>query len=234
MLEKIKKEVYEANLELAKSGLVILTWGNVSQIDREKGLIVIKPSGVDYSSMKLEDMVVVDMKGNVVEGKHTPSSDLLTHIELYKNFPNIHGITHTHSTFATSFAQAGEDIVVFGTTHADTFYGNIPCTEKMSKEEIENNYGLNTGKIIVRTFKDKDYESIPAVLVHSHGPFIWGKSAKESVKNAIILEEVSKMAYLTKTINSHKEKISQDLLNKHYHRKHGKNAYYGQKENKDE
>lgn len=229
MLEKLKKEVYEANIELVKNGLVILTWGNVSQVDREKGLIVIKPSGVDYSKMKPSDMVVVDLDGNVVEGKYKPSSDLKTHLAIYKSFLNINSVTHTHSTFATSFAQAGREINAFGTTHADAFYGNVPCTRELTIAEIQNDYELNTGKVIVETFKNKDYEAIPAVLVHSHGPFVWGKSAKESVHNAIVLEEISKMAYLTISINPKIKTIQQELLDKHYLRKHGKDAYYGQK-----
>jgi len=229
MLEELKKKVYEANMDLVKNNLVILTWGNVSGIDREKGLVVIKPSGVSYDKMKSSDMVVVDLDGNVVEGNLNPSSDTMTHLELYKEFPNIGGVVHTHSTYATSWAQSGLSIPALGTTHADTFYGSIPCSVNLTKEEIENNYELNTGKLIVRSFKELDYEWVPAILINGHGPFAWGKDAFDAVHNAIILEEVAKMAFITKTINPKVNSISQNLLDKHYLRKHGKNAYYGQK-----
>ncbi len=232
MLEELKKRVYKENMRLKESGLIILTWGNVSAIDRDKGLVVIKPSGVPYELMKEEDMVVTDLDGNVVEGQLKPSSDLLTHLELYKAFPHIKGVVHTHSTFAVSFAQAGKELKAYGTTHADSFYGDVPCTRKLSKEEIDNGYELNTGKVIVETFQDKDYEAIPAVLVKNHGPFTWGSSVENAVETAIILEEVSKMAYLSETLNNNIEKVDKYLLDKHYFRKHGKNAYYGQKEHK--
>lgn len=231
MLEELKERVFKQNIELVKSGLVILTWGNVSGFDKEKKLVVIKPSGVSYETMKAEDMVVVDMEGNVVEGKYRPSSDTPTHLWLYKNFDGVEGIVHTHSTFAVSFAQAGKDITAYGTTHADTFYGDVPCTRPLSKEEIESEYEKNTGKVITETFKNKniDYNAIPSVLVKNHGPFSWGKSPEDAVHNAIILEEVAKMALLSQTINSEIKRVDNHLLDKHYNRKHGKNAYYGQK-----
>lgn len=227
MFKQIKKRVFEANLLLKNSGLVVLTWGNVSEIDRESGYIIIKPSGVDYSVMTAEDMVVVDMEGNVVEGNLKPSSDLPTHIELYKAFPEIGGITHTHSRWATVFSQAGASIPALGTTHADVFYGTIPVTRKMTENEIQGQYEKETGKVIVETFSAIDPNEIPAVLVHSHGPFIWGKDAMKSVENAITLEEVSMMAYYTLQLNTNAQ-IQQALLDKHYLRKHGSNAYYGQ------
>ena len=227
MLEQMKQSVFEANRLLKESGLVVLTWGNVSQIHRETGYIVIKPSGVDYSTMTAEDMVVVDMEGNVIEGKLKPSSDLPTHIELYKAFPDIGGITHTHSRWATIFAQAGKPIPALGTTHADVFYGEIPVTRKMSPEEIEGQYEKETGKVIVEAFSELDPNEIPAALVYSHGPFIWGKDAMKSVENAITLEEVAMMAYYTLQMNGNAQ-IQQKLLDKHFLRKHGANAYYGQ------
>ncbi len=231
MLEKLKQDVYEANLLLPKYELITFTWGNVSGIDREKGLVVIKPSGVEYDTMKVEDMVVVDMDGNVVEGNLKPSSDLMSHLEFYKCFPNIQGVVHTHSRYATSWAQAGKDIPALGTTHADYFYGDIPCTRKMSNEEIKNNYELETGRVIVETFKERKInpDQMPGVIVHSHGPFTWGKSAFDAVHNAVVLEEVALMALNTKTINAEKENMQQELLDKHFLRKHGANAYYGQK-----
>ena len=227
MLEQMKKSVYEANRLLKESGLVVLTWGNVSQIDRETGYIVIKPSGVDYSVMTADDMVVVDMDGNVIEGALKPSSDLPTHIELYKAFPEIGGITHTHSRWATIFAQAGMPIPALGTTHADVFYGSVPVTRKMTEKEIQGQYEKETGTVIVEAFSSIDPNTIPAVLVHSHGPFIWGKDAMKSVENAITLEEVAMMAYYTLQMNAEAQ-IQQELLDKHFLRKHGKNAYYGQ------
>lgn len=230
MLEELKKRVYEQNLRLKENGLVILTWGNVSGIDREKGLVVIKPSGVSYSSMKESDMVVTDLEGNVVEGDLRPSSDLATHLELYKRFPKIGGVVHTHSTHAVAFAQAGRDLPPYGTTHADTFYGEVPVSRSLSKEEIEEAYELNTGKVIVETFKGKDYEAVPGVLVRNHGPFTWGNGPEKAVENAIVLEEVCKMALLSESLNPDIKRVDQYLLDKHYFRKHGKNAYYGQKE----
>ena len=227
MLEQMKKSVFEANRLLKDSGLIVLTWGNVSQIDRESGHIVIKPSGVSYDTMKTSDMVVVDLEGNVVEGTLRPSSDLPTHIELYKAFPEIGGITHTHSRWATIFAQAGVPIPALGTTHGDVFYGTIPVTRKMTEQEIQGKYEKETGKVIVETFRAINPSEIPAVLVHAHGPFIWGKDAIKSVENAITLEEVAMMAYYTLQLNSNAQ-IQQALLDKHFLRKHGANAYYGQ------
>lgn len=229
MLEKLKKEVYEANMLLPRYGLITFTWGNVSGIDREAGLVVIKPSGVEYDEMKPEDMVVVDLSGKVVEGDLRPSSDTPTHIEFYKAFPKIGGVTHTHSTFATSFAQAGKPIPALGTTHGDYFYGAVPCTRKMTPEEIATEYEKNTGLVIIETFKDIDPMEIPCVLVHSHGPFTWGKDAVDSVHHSVILEECAKMAMYSKIINGGDvETMQQELLDKHYLRKHGANAYYGQ------
>jgi len=230
MLEELKKIVCDENIRLKESGLVVLTWGNVSAIDREKGLVVIKPSGVDYANMKPEDMVVTDLDGKIVEGKLRPSSDLPTHLYLYKNFKNIGAVVHTHSTFATAFAQSGKPVIPFGTTHADAFYGNVPVTEPLTKEEVNGEYEVNNGVEIVKTFADKDPDAIPAVLVKNHGPFTWGKDARHAVDTAITLEEVSKMAYITITVNKKTKRIDQYLLDKHYFRKHGKNAYYGQKE----
>ena len=227
-MEKLKKEVFEANLLLVKHSLVIFTWGNVSGIDREKGLVVIKPSGVDYDKMSADDMVVVDLDGNIVEGKYKPSSDTPTHLELYKAFKNIGGIVHTHSRMATSWAQAGRSIPAYGTTHGDYFYGDIPCTRKMTKDEISSEYEKNTGLVIAETFNDISADDIPAVLVHSHGPFTWGKDPHEAVHNSVVLEELASMAMNTEIINSSAERMQKELLDKHYLRKHGKNAYYGQ------
>ena len=231
-INKLKKLVYEENLRLVKNDLVILTWGNVSMADRKLGVFVIKPSGVSYEKMKPEDMVVVSLKnGKKVSGKLNPSSDTPTHYELYKKFTKINGIVHTHSTFATAFAQAGIDIIPLGTTHADTFYNAVPCVKKLSKKEIEGEYEANTGKAIIKEFNKRDicYLETPAALLESHGPFTWGKDAHEAVKNAVTLEAVAKMAFLTYSINPKVKKIDQYLSNKHYERKHGKNAYYGQK-----
>ncbi|MCD7733397.1 MAG: L-ribulose-5-phosphate 4-epimerase [Oscillospiraceae bacterium] len=228
-MEQLKKEVWEANMLLPKYGLVTFTWGNVSGIDRESGLVVIKPSGVEYDVMKPEDMVVVDLNGKVVEGDLNPSSDTPTHVEFYKAFPNIGGVTHTHSSYATSFAQAGRGIPALGTTHGDYFYGEIPCTRKMTPEEIAGEYEKNTGLVIIETFKDKDPDAIPAVLVNSHGPFTWGKNAVDSVHHAVILEECAKMAIRAYALNPDLQPMQQELLDRHYLRKHGANAYYGQK-----
>ncbi|MCC8130641.1 MAG: L-ribulose-5-phosphate 4-epimerase [Oscillospiraceae bacterium] len=228
-MEQLKKEVWEANMLLPKYGLVSFTWGNVSGIDRESGLVVIKPSGVEYDVMKPEDMVVVNLDGKVVEGDLNPSSDTPTHVEFYKAFPNIGGVTHTHSSYATSFAQAGRGIPALGTTHGDYFYGEIPCTRKMTPEEIAGEYEKNTGLVIIETFKDKDPDAIPAVLVHSHGPFTWGKNAVDSVHHAVILEECAKMAIRAYALNPELQPMQQELLDRHYLRKHGANAYYGQK-----
>lgn len=232
MLEELKQRVFEQNMALKESGLVILTWGNASSIDRESGLIVIKPSGVPYSKMKASDMVVTDLEGKVIEGDLRPSSDLLTHLELYKAFPSIGGVVHTHSTYAVSFAQSGRAITPYGTTHADTFYGEVPCSRALSEKEINEDYERNTGKVIVETFKGKDYEAIPAILIKNHGPFTWGSSVEKAVENAIVLEEVAKMAYLSETLNQNIAPVDPYLLDKHYFRKHGANAYYGQKEGK--
>lgn len=228
MLEQLKEKVLKANLELPKYGLVTFTWGNVSAIDREKGLVVIKPSGVDYDGMTAEDMVVIDLDGNVVEGKWKPSSDTATHLCLYKAFENIGGIVHTHSRWATSWAQAGRGIPAYGTTHGDYFYGEIPCTRKMTSKEIAGEYELETGNVIVETFANKSADDIPAVLVNSHGPFVWGKDAFNAVHNAVVLEELAFMALHTEQLNNGVGVMQQELLDKHYLRKHGKNAYYGQ------
>lgn len=228
MLDALKEKVCEANIQLKVNGLITLTWGNVSEIDRQAGLIVIKPSGISYEKMVPDDLVVVDLDGNTVEGKWNPSSDTPTHIELYRAFPQIGGITHTHSRWATIFAQAGYDIPALGTTHSDTFYGDIPCTRKMTAEEIAGNYEAETGKVIIETFAGRDVNAIPAVLVNSHGPFSWGKDAFKSVENAIILEEIAMMAWHSIKLNP-KAAFQQELADKHYLRKHGQNAYYGQK-----
>lgn len=228
MLKDLKELVYEANMELPKRGLITYTWGNVSGIDREKGLFVIKPSGVDYDDLKAEDMVVVDLEGNKIEGKYKPSSDTATHLELYKAFEKVGGIVHTHSPWATAWAQAGRGIPCYGTTHADYFYGSIPCARGLSTEEINGEYEKNTGFVIIETFKDLDPMSVPGVLCSNHGPFTWGKDAKEAVHNAVVLEEVAKMASRTERINPEVVAAPQVLQDKHYLRKHGVNAYYGQ------
>jgi L-ribulose-5-phosphate 4-epimerase len=228
MLEELKKEVYEANMLLPKYSLVTFTWGNVSGIDRESGLFVIKPSGVEYEKLTPDDMVVVDLNGKKVEGRFNPSSDTPTHLELYKAFPNIGGIVHTHSSYATSWAQSGLNIPCYGTTHADYIYGDVPCLRCLTKEEIDENYETNTGLLIVDYFKDKDYEAVPCVLCKNHGPFTWGKNPHEAVHNAVVLEEVAKMAYRTRLINPDVKPAPQELMDKHYYRKHGANAYYGQ------
>jgi L-ribulose-5-phosphate 4-epimerase len=232
MLQKLKEEVLRANINLKESGLVVLTWGNVSGIDRENNLVVIKPSGIGYDAMTVDDMVVVDMDGRVFEGNLKPSSDTPTHLEIYRNFPYAGGIVHTHSTHATAWAQAGRSIPAMGTTHADHFYGDIPCTRKLSPEEVKTDYELNTGKVIVETFKEIDASSVPGVIVNDHGPFTWGKNAEEAVHNAIVLEEVARMALLTHSIAGN-DIIDKYLLDKHYLRKHGRNAYYGQKKKPD-
>lgn len=233
MLEKLKKQVYEANMALVKHDLIIFTWGNVSGIDRERGYIVIKPSGVEYDKLSPVDLVVVDLDGNVIEGDYKPSSDTPTHIELYRAFPNIGGITHTHSLYATSYAQAGRGIKPFGTTHADYFGGTVPCTRKMTSNEIAGEYEKNTGLVIAETFDNLDPDRIHGVLVHSHGPFTWGKDAASSVEAAVVLEEISHMALNTEILQlsigqSGGIPMQQDLLNKHFNRKHGPGAYYGQ------
>lgn len=228
MLEQLKLEVYKANMQLPKYDLVKFTWGNVSAIDRQTGLVVIKPSGVEYDEMTEKDMVVVDLDGNVVEGELNPSSDTPTHLELYKNFPTIGGIVHTHSRWGTIWAQSGKGIKAYGTTHGDYFYGTIPCTRKMTPTEIKGEYEKETGKVIVETFDGTEPDTIPGVLVHSHGVFTWGKDAAEAVHNAVVLEELAMMAYYTEQ-NGMKKSMQQELLDKHFLRKHGANAYYGQK-----
>ena len=230
MLKKLKEQVFRANLLLPKHGLVTFTWGNVSGIDREKGLVVIKPSGVAYETMKAKDMVVVELEtGKVVDGELKPSSDTPTHLELYKAFPNIGGIVHTHSRWATSFAQAGRGIAALGTTHGDYFYGEIPCTRKMTEAEIQAEYEKETGTVIIETFKDKNPDAIPGVVVYSHGPFAWGKDVMDAVHNAVVMEEVAFMNIQTMILNQNIQPMQQELLDKHYLRKHGANAYYGQK-----
>ncbi len=230
MLEELKKKVYEANMLLPKYGLVTFTWGNVSAIDRESGLFVIKPSGVEYDQLTPDDMVVMDLDGNKVEGKYKPSSDTATHLELYKAFAEIGGVVHTHSSYATSWAQSGRSIPCYGTTHADYIYGEVPCVRCLTAEEIDDAYETNTGLLIVRNFKEanKDPMAVPAVLCKNHGPFAWGKDAMDAVHNAVVLEEVAKMAYRTEQIFPKVEPAPQELQDKHYFRKHGANAYYGQ------
>ena len=228
MLEKLKQEVYEANMQLPKYGLVTFTWGNVSGLDKESGMFVIKPSGVDYDRLTPEDMVVMDLEGNKIEGKYNPSSDTATHLELYRAFAEIGGIVHTHSSWATSWAQAGRGIPCYGTTHADYMYGEIPCVRNLTKEEIGEAYEKNTGVLIVDYFKEKDHISMPAVLCKNHGPFTWGKDANDAVHNAVVLEEVAKMAARSEMINPQVIPAPQELQDKHYNRKHGANAYYGQ------
>jgi len=229
MLEKLKQEVLEANLLLPKMGLVVFTWGNVSAIDREKGIIAIKPSGVEYDHLTADDIVLVDLNGKVVEGRYKPSSDTSTHLELYKAFPDIKGVVHTHSRWATIFAQAKVGIPAYGTTHADYYYGEIPCTRLLTTAEIEGDYELNTGKVIVDTFKKIDPNFVKGVVVASHGPFVWGSSAVDAVHQAVVMEEVAMMAWHVQMMNPEITPMQQALLDKHFLRKHGKNAYYGQK-----
>lgn len=230
MLESLKKEVLKANLELVRHNLVIFTWGNVSGIDRETNLIAIKPSGVSYYEMSEEDIVIVDMEGNVVEGNLKPSSDTPTHIEIYKKYENINGVVHTHSTWATGWAQAKVDIKPLGTTHCDYFYGDIPCTRELKKEEVEENYEKNTGLVILEELEVRNIEplNIPGILVASHGPFSWGKNSINAVHNAVVLEEIAKMNFISQSLRPKLDRINNYILDKHYLRKHGKNAYYGQ------
>ena len=227
MLEALKKEVFKANLDLVRHGLVLFTWGNVSAIDRTTGLVVIKPSGVSYDEMNEADMVVVDLDGKIVEGKLKPSSDTATHLVLYRSFPTLGGIVHTHSTYATSWAQAGVDIPNIGTTHSDYFSAAIPCTRDMTPQEIEGEYELETGNVIVERFKDLNPDFIPGVLVKNHGPFSWGKDAHDAVHNAVVMEQVAKMAYIAYGVNPELT-MNKNLIKKHFYRKHGPDAYYGQ------
>lgn len=231
MLEELKEQVYLANMELPKRKLVTYTWGNVSGIDRQKGLFVIKPSGVDYDVLKPSDMVVMDLQGNKVEGELNPSSDTKTHLVLYNAFPSIGGIVHTHSPYAVAWAQAGEDLPCYGTTHADYFYGSIPCARHLTQEELDEDYERNTGMTIVETFKERgiDPKAVPAVLCYSHGPFTWGKDADQAVYHSVVLEECAKMGIFTRILNPNASPAPQRMQDKHYMRKHGPNAYYGQK-----
>jgi L-ribulose-5-phosphate 4-epimerase len=227
MLETLKEKVLQANLALVEHRLVLFTWGNVSERDPDTGCVVIKPSGVPYDRMVAKQMVVLDMDGKKVEGELKPSSDALTHLELYRNFEQIGGVVHTHSTWATSWAQAGKPIPAYGTTHADYFYGPVPCTRKLTRAEVEDEYEMNTGKVIVETFRELDHLSMPGVLVHGHGPFTWGRDSEEAVHHAVVLEELARMALHTELLGNQKP-LDQFLLDKHYRRKHGKDAYYGQ------
>ncbi|MDP5255420.1 MULTISPECIES: L-ribulose-5-phosphate 4-epimerase [unclassified Vibrio] len=235
MYQELKQRVLTANLALPEYGLVTFTWGNVSEIDRELGVIAIKPSGVEYKAMTVDDIVVLDLEGNILEGHLNPSSDTATHLELYKAFQDIGGVVHTHSRNATIWAQAGHDIPALGTTHADYFYGDVPCTRQLSDEEIRQDYEKNTGLVIIETFEKRhlDPASMPGAIIAGHAPFVWGKNAKEAVHNAVVMEEIAAMATATRVLNPG-VKINTELLNKHYLRKHGKDAYYGQKGNQDE
>jgi L-ribulose-5-phosphate 4-epimerase len=228
VLEQLKQQVFNANLQLPARGLVTLTWGNVSGIDRQRGLVVIKPSGVDYDTMTLNDMVVVNLQGEVIEGQCRPSSDTATHLVLYRYFPSLGGVVHTHSTYATSWAQAGVGIPALGTTHADYFSGEIPCTRPMSVQEVAHEYERQTGEVIVQTMGDADPLHTPGILVCQHGPFCWGNSAEQAVHNAVVMEEVAKMAWITGTLQRDMHPMDDHLLQKHFSRKHGPNAYYGQ------
>ena len=230
MLKKLKRRVYEANMELPERGLVTYTWGNVSGIDRERGLFVIKPSGVDYDELTPDDLVVMDLKGNQVEGELNPSSDTKTHLVLYNAFPQIGGIVHTHSPYAVGWAQAGRDLPAFGTTHADYFYGPVPCARHLTQEELDEDYELNTGNTIVETFRERglDPVAVPGVLCFSHGPFTWGKDPAQAVYHAVVLEEIAKMGIYTRMVDPEAAPAPQRYLDKHYLRKHGPNAYYGQ------
>jgi len=231
MLEELKDKVFKANLDLVSNGLVIHTWGNVSGRDFKSGLIVIKPSGVSYASMKPEDLVVIDREGNVVEGRFKPSTDAATHLFLYNAFESLGGVVHTHSTFATSWAQAGRAIPPFGTTHADHYYGEVPCTRLLTDEEVKTHYEINTGKVIVETLGSVNPLTVPSVLVNSHGPFCWGRDAEDAVYNAVALEEIARMAFYT-VLLGRAEPVNKVLLDKHFNRKHGKDAYYGQNKSK--
>ncbi|AVY96571.1 L-ribulose-5-phosphate 4-epimerase [Lelliottia nimipressuralis] len=228
-MQQLKQQVYDANMDLPRYGLVTFTWGNVSAIDRVRGRVVIKPSGVAYDVMQPEDMVVVDLEGNVIEGKWNPSSDTATHLALYRRYPTLGGVVHTHSTHATAWAQAGLAIPALGTTHADYFFGDIPCTRPLTEAEVQGEYELNTGKVIIETIGECEPLHTPGIVVWQHGPFAWGKNAHEAVHNAVVLEEVAKMAWIARGINPQLQPIDRYLMNKHYLRKHGPDAYYGQK-----
>ena len=228
-MQQLKQQVFDANMALPHYGLVTFTWGNVSAIDRDRGLVVIKPSGVPYETMQAEDMVVVDLQGNIVEGRYRPSSDTPTHLELYRRYPHLGGIVHTHSTHATAWAQAGLPIPALGTTHADYFFGDIPCTRALTAAEVAGEYELNTGKVIVETLGDTNPLHTPGIVVYQHGPFSWGKDAADAVHNAVVMEEVAKMAWIACGINPRLRHIDGYLMDKHFSRKHGPNAYYGQK-----
>ena len=227
-MQQLKQQVFEANMDLPRYGLVTFTWGNVSAIDRQRGLVVIKPSGIAYESMTVDDMSVVDLQGHVVEGRWRPSSDTATHLALYRRYPDLGGVVHTHSTHATAWAQAGLAIPALGTTHADYFYGEIPCARNLTAEEIEEGYEMNTGRVIIETFQGKNPVYIPAVLCKNHGPFTWGKDAAEAVHNAVVLEEIARMNFMTELINPQAGPAPQCMQDKHFMRKHGPNAYYGQ------
>lgn len=228
-MQPLKKQVFEANMDLPRYGLVTFTWGNVSAIDRARGRVVIKPSGVAYDAMTVDDMVVVDLDGNVIEGRWNPSSDTATHLALYRRFPSLGGIVHTHSTHATAWAQAGMAIPALGTTHADYFFGDIPCTRALTEAEVSDEYERNTGKVITETLGERDPLHTPGIVVYQHGPFSWGKDAHDAVHNAVVMEEVAKMAWISRGINPQLQPIDSYLMNKHYLRKHGPDAYYGQK-----
>ncbi|CAM7955658.1 L-ribulose-5-phosphate 4-epimerase UlaF [Lelliottia nimipressuralis] len=228
-MQQLKQQVYDANRDLPRYGLVTFTWGNVSAIDRGRGRVVIKPSGVAYDVMQPEDMVVVDLEGNVIEGRWNPSSDTATHLALYRRYPSLGGVVHTHSTHATAWAQAGLAIPALGTTHADYFFGDIPCTRPLTEAEVQGEYELNTGKVIIETIGECEPLHTPGIVVWQHGPFAWGKNAHEAVHNAVVLEEVAKMAWIARGINPQLQPIDRYLMNKHYLRKHGPDAYYGQK-----
>ncbi|ELZ3334266.1 L-ribulose-5-phosphate 4-epimerase [Klebsiella pneumoniae] len=228
-MQQLKQQVFEANMDLPRYGLVTFTWSNVSAIDRQRGLVVIKPSGIAYESMTVDDMSVVDLQGHVVEGRWRPSSDTATHLALYRRYPDLGGVVHTHSTHATAWAQAGLAIPALGTTHADYFFGDIPCTRALSAQEVDEAYELNTGQVIIETLGEANPLHTPGIVVYQHGPFAWGKDAHEAVHNAVVMEEVARMAWIARGINPQLQPIDSWLMNKHFQRKHGPNAYYGQK-----
>ncbi|HDY9234674.1 TPA: L-ribulose-5-phosphate 4-epimerase [Klebsiella pneumoniae] len=228
-MQQLKQQVFEANMDLPRYGLVTFTWGNVSAIDRQRGLVVIKPSGIAYESMTVDDISVVDLQGHVVEGRWRPSSDTATHLALYRRYPDLGGVVHTHSTHATAWAQAGLAIPALGTTHADYFFGDIPCTRALSAQEVDEAYELNTGQVIIETLGEANPLHTPGIVVYQHGPFAWGKDAHEAVHNAVVMEEVARMAWIARGTNPQLQPIDSWLMNKHFQRKHGPNAYYGQK-----